>query len=52
MYVYECTFSIDEAQGWIDKQIEQYKEFGFGLWAVILKETGVMIGQCGLTMQD
>ena len=24
---------------------------GFGLWAGILKETGEMIGQCGLTMQ-
>ena len=24
---------------------------GFGLWAVCLKETGEMIGDCGLTMQ-
>ncbi len=23
----------------------------FGLWAVVLKETNEMIGQCGLTMQ-
>ena len=27
------------------------KKWNFGLWAVILKETDVMIGQCGLTMQ-
>ena len=52
MYAYEGAFSFDEVQGWLDRQIERYKEFGFGLWAVILKETGVMIGQCGLTMQD
>ena len=25
--------------------------FDFGLWAVCLKETGEMIGNCGLTMQ-
>ncbi len=26
--------------------------FGFGLWAVCLKSTGEMIGNCGLTMQN
>jgi RimJ/RimL family protein N-acetyltransferase len=52
MYAYEHAFDDDEAQGWLDKQIMRYKQYGFGLWAVILKETGEMIGQCGLTMQD
>lgn len=52
MYAYDGAFSIDEVQIWLDKQLERYKEYGFGLWAVILKETGKMIGQCGLTMQD
>lgn len=52
MYAYEGIFSNDEVQRWLDRQIERYKEFGFGLWAVVLKETGIMIGQCGLSMQD
>lgn len=52
MYAYEGSFSDDEVQEWLDKQISRYKEYGFGLYAVILKETGEMIGQCGLTMQD
>jgi RimJ/RimL family protein N-acetyltransferase len=52
MYAYEHAFDDDEAQGWLDKQIMRYNQYGFGLWAVILKETGEMIGQCGLTMQD
>ena len=26
--------------------------FGFGLWAVCLKGTGEMLGDCGLTMQN
>lgn len=52
MYAYEGAFSDVETQEWLDKQLNNYKEYGFGLWAVILKETGEMIGQCGLTMQD
>ncbi|WP_160687667.1 GNAT family N-acetyltransferase [Clostridium sp. C2-6-12] len=52
MYAYEGPFSSNEVQGWLDKQLGRYKEYGFGLWAVVLKETGEMIGQCGLSMQD
>jgi len=52
MYAYEGAFTIEEAQSWLDKQMDRYKEYGFGLWAVVLKEIGTMIGQCGLTMQD
>lgn len=52
MYAYEGTFNDAEVQSWLDKQLGNYKEYGFGLWAVVLKETGVMIGQCGLTMQN
>lgn len=51
MYAYEGAFSDDEVQDWLDRQISRYQKWGFGLWAVILKETGKMIGQCGLTMQ-
>ena len=52
MYAYEGAYSDEEAQEWLDKQLLRYKNDGFGLWAVVLKETGEMIGQCGLTMQD
>lgn len=51
MYAYEGAFSNEETQGWLDRQISRYRKWGFGLWAVILKETDEMIGQCGLTMQ-
>ena len=27
------------------------EDYGFGLWAVVLKETNAMIGKCGLTLQ-
>lgn len=51
MYAYEGAFHDSEVQEWLDRQIERYKKWNFGLWAVILKESGEMIGQCGLTMQ-
>lgn len=51
MYAYEGAFSNIEVQEWLDNQIARYQKWGFGLWAVILKGTDEMIGQCGLTMQ-
>ena len=51
MYAYEGAFSDDEVQDWLDRQILRYQKWKFGLWAVVLKETNEMIGQCGLTMQ-
>lgn len=51
MYAYEGAFSDEEVQEWLDRQISRYQQWGFGLWAVVFKETEEMIGQCGLTMQ-
>ncbi len=48
---YESAFTLEEAQGWLDRHLKRYEKYGFGLWAVVLKETEEMIGQCGLTMQ-
>lgn len=52
MYAYEGAFSDTEVQAWLDKQLKNYQRNGFGLWAAVLKETGEMIGQCGLTWQE
>ena len=52
MYAYEHAFSDAEVNSWLERQLKRYVTDGFGLWAVILKETESMIGQCGLTMQD
>lgn len=51
MYAYEGPFSDAEVQDWLDRQLARYQKWGFGLWAVVLKAGGEMIGQCGLTMQ-
>ena len=52
MYAYEHAFSDEEVEKWLENQINRYEKYGFGLWAVILKENRKMIGQCGLTWQD
>lgn len=49
---YPYTFDESRVRGWIAKNRERYRVFGFGLWAVVLEETGEMIGDCGLTMQN
>lgn len=51
MQHYPYTFDEARVRGWISRNVERYSIFGFGLWAVCLKETGEMIGDCGLTMQ-
>lgn len=51
VYAYDHTFSDEDVQAWLERQWARYQRLGFGLWAIILKETGEMVGQAGLTMQ-
>ena len=51
MQHYPYAFDEKRVMDWILQNIERYRVFGFGLWAVCLKENGEMIGDCGLTMQ-
>lgn len=51
MYAYQGAFTIEEAHNWLNSQLERYKNYGYGLWAVVLKENNEMIGQCGLSIQ-
>lgn len=46
------NYSIEVERYYIGKHIERYYAgFGFGLWAVILKENNRLIGRCGLLRQ-
>ena len=49
---YPYTFDEKRVKSWIERNIERYKTDGFGLWAVVLKENGRMIGDCGITIQN
>lgn len=52
MQHYPYTFDEERVRAWIQRNMDRYEKFGFGLWAVCLKETGEMIGDCGLTLQN
>ena len=51
MQHYPYTFDEARVRGWIERNLERYRTLGFGLWAVCLRKTGEMIGDCGLTIQ-
>ncbi len=51
MQHYPHAFDEAEVREWIQRNMKRYRIFGFGLWAVCLKQTGEMIGDCGLSMQ-
>ncbi|MDU1889413.1 MAG: GNAT family N-acetyltransferase [Dysgonomonas sp.] len=52
MYAYEGAFNKQEVQEWLDKQLKRYHDDGFGLWGVVEKDSGELIGQCGITYQE
>ena len=51
MQHYPAPFDVEKTRNWISWNLDNYEKYGFGLWAVTLKETGEFIGDCGLTLQ-
>ncbi|MDF2906014.1 MAG: GCN5-related N-acetyltransferase [Herbinix sp.] len=52
MQYYPRTFDLKKTRSWIAWNLDNYSRYGFGLWAIILKETNQFIGDCGITMQN
>jgi RimJ/RimL family protein N-acetyltransferase len=52
MQHYPKPFDLNKSKKWIAWNIENYTTYGFGLWAVTLKEDNQFIGDCGITMQN
>lgn len=48
MYAWEHGFSKSETRKWLNRQLTRYRKDGYGYFAVVLKETGKLIGQAGL----
>lgn len=42
--------SVSQVQAKIDSFMTSYKEWGFGKWAVIFKESNKLIGYCGIAV--
>jgi ribosomal-protein-alanine N-acetyltransferase len=41
-------FSREQMQGWLQRNLDHQRQFGYGLFSVILKEDRTLIGDCGL----
>lgn len=48
MYAWEHGFTPKDVRKWINRQLSRYRKDGIGYYAVILKESGRLIGQAGL----
>ena len=46
------ALSKQEAKEWLDKQMQSYRKYGFGLFAVVEKSSNEIVGQCGITWQS
>ena len=52
MQHYPAPYDAEKTRNWITWNLDNYEKYGFGLWAVVLKETGTFIGDCGITIQN
>jgi len=52
MRFYPAPKTREQTIGWIEWNVRSYQQHGFGLWALVLKETGEFVGDCGLTIQE
>jgi RimJ/RimL family protein N-acetyltransferase len=52
MLYYPVPYSRDFVKQGIAKNIERYAKYGYGLFGVVLRESGELIGDCGLVWQD
>lgn len=51
MKYYDKPYDDNGVNRWLNWCKDSYQKYGFGLWAVIYKETDEMIGDCGISMQ-
>ncbi|WP_207701074.1 GNAT family N-acetyltransferase [Candidatus Enterococcus ferrettii] len=51
MWAYEHAFSNEEVSNWLQWNLDSYQANGYGLWAMLCKSTGEIIGECGITQQ-
>jgi RimJ/RimL family protein N-acetyltransferase len=52
MRYYPAALDRAGVAAWIERNQRRYADAGHGLWALVLKSSGEMIGDCGLTRQS
>ena len=48
---YPAPIDRDGIQQWIERNLRRYAEDGVGVWAMVLKTAGEIIGDCGIIRQ-
>lgn len=46
------SFTREQMQHWLQRNLDHQNEFGYGLCSVILKADGTLIGDCGLEQME
>ena len=49
---YPSPYDEKGTMRWLNWSLDNYEKYGFGLWAMELKGSGLFIGDCGITMQN
>jgi RimJ/RimL family protein N-acetyltransferase len=52
MRYYPAPFSRSEVEDWIRRNRARYRDAGCGLWAMLLKASGEVIGDCGFFVRE
>jgi RimJ/RimL family protein N-acetyltransferase len=52
MQYYPAPFDRKGVEEWIERNRNRYRGEGFGLWAMLLRATNEVIGDCGCFLQD
>ena len=52
MQWYSAPFDREGVRSWIERNINRYQREGHGLWAMVLKSSGELIGDCGCVLQE
>jgi [ribosomal protein S5]-alanine N-acetyltransferase len=51
MRFYPESLDCAGVESWIERNRRRYQDDGHGLWAMVLKSNGEVVGDCGLTRQ-
>lgn len=52
MRYYPWRFDEERLQGWLRNSLASYRVHGYGRWAVIRREDGAFLGDCGVTWHE
>ena len=45
-------FILEQMEGWLKRNLSHQEQFGYGLFSVLLRDTGELIGDCGLEQME